>query len=96
MGLHLPDSWQTTDIARGLANRKPALHWYIALAPRVKSCPAILPFNGGSGIPHVTTDEGKEREGEKRERKRWKKGDFRFKLKEMEKRGDRRTNTRVI
>lgn len=59
MGLHLPDSWQTTEVVMGPARRKPGLHWYMALAPKVKSCPTILPFTGGTGIPQDMTGAGK-------------------------------------
>ena len=64
MALHLPDSWQTTEVVVGPASLNPGLHWYWALAPRVKSWPKMLPLTGGTGIPQDSTGEGPgEREG---------------------------------
>ncbi|TNN88036.1 hypothetical protein EYF80_001617 [Liparis tanakae] len=46
------DSWQITEVVTGPASRNPGLHWYVALAPKEKSFPPILPLTGGTGIPH--------------------------------------------
>ena len=55
MALHRPDSWQTTEVVMGPWSLNPGLHWYWALAPRVKSWPKMLPLTGGTGIPQDST-----------------------------------------
>lgn len=71
MGLHLPDSWQITEVVTGPASRNPGLHWYVALAPREKSWPTILPLTGGTGIPQDITrgEQGMWREGKTKQNK---------------------------
>lgn len=65
MGVHLPDSWQVTEVVTGPASRNPGLHWYVALAPREKSWPTMLPLTGGTGIPQDMTgrERGMQQEG---------------------------------
>lgn len=53
--LHLPDSWQITEVVTDPVRRKPGLHWYETLAPKIKSWLAILPLTGGRGIPQDMT-----------------------------------------
>lgn len=69
MGLHLAESWHITELVTGPASRNPGLHWYVALAPREKSWPTMLPLTGGTGIPQDMTRK-KVRKTKEEEKKR--------------------------
>lgn len=71
MGLHLPDSWHITEVVTGPASRNPGLHWYVALAPREKSWPRMLPLMGGTGIPQDMTRSKVRRDKKRAEVNAW-------------------------